>query len=64
VAFKRAVKRLFWGQEDAGFGLSQEALSMLRSRAGKSSKPVSFIERHERKVRFRTRTMMPDKPTE
>jgi hypothetical protein len=26
-------------QEDAGFGLSQEALSMLRSRAGKSSKP-------------------------
>jgi len=33
---------LFWGQEDAGFGLSQEALSMLRSRAGKSSKPVSF----------------------
>jgi hypothetical protein len=45
VAFKRAVKRLFWSQEDVGFALSPEALSTLRSLAGKSSKPVSFIER-------------------
>jgi 2-polyprenyl-6-methoxyphenol hydroxylase-like FAD-dependent oxidoreductase len=45
VAFKRAVRRLFCRQEDVGFALSPEALSTLRSRAGISSKPVSFIER-------------------
>lgn len=45
VAFKRAVRRLFSDQEDVGFALSPEARSMLRSRAGISSKPVSFIER-------------------
>jgi Squalene epoxidase len=45
VAFKRAVRRLSCGQEDVGFALSPEALSTLRSRAGISSKPVSFIEK-------------------